>query len=82
VAPAPGAAHHYGRRRSQDEEEPGRRAVGEDSYDRWLWLTNVAIAEVVREARESHLLMNDCFRDYAVRNAAQLRDLANRHIGA
>lgn len=39
------------------------------------------IAEVVREARESHLLMNNCYRDYAVRNAAQLRDLVNRHIG-
>ena len=28
-----------------------------------------------REARETHLLMNNCYRDYAVRNAAQLRDL-------
>jgi hypothetical protein len=82
VAPVPGAAHHYARRRNRDEEEPGRRAVGEDSYDRWLWLTTVAIAEVVREARESHLLMNNCYHDYAVRNAAQLRDLVNRHIGA
>jgi uncharacterized protein YecE (DUF72 family) len=39
-----------------------------------------SIAEVVREARESHLLMNNCYRDYAVRNAAQLRDLVNLHI--
>ncbi len=27
------------------------------------------------EARESHLLMNNCYRDYSVRNAAELRDL-------
>jgi hypothetical protein len=47
-----------------------------------LCLTNIAIAEVVREARESHLLMNNCYGDYAVGNAAQFRDLVNRHIGA
>ena len=28
-----------------------------------------------RAARESHLLMNNCYRDYGVRNAAQLREL-------
>lgn len=33
------------------------------------------IAEVARHARESHLLMNNCYRDYGVRNAAQLREL-------
>lgn len=33
------------------------------------------IAEVAGEARESHLLMNNCYRDYGVRNAAQLREL-------
>jgi uncharacterized protein YecE (DUF72 family) len=33
------------------------------------------IAEHVREAKETHLLMNNCYRDYAVRNAAELRDL-------
>jgi uncharacterized protein YecE (DUF72 family) len=33
------------------------------------------IVEHVGEAREAHLLMNNCYRDYAVRNAAQLRDL-------
>lgn len=33
------------------------------------------IAEIAREARETHLLMNNCYRDYAVRNAAQLREL-------
>jgi uncharacterized protein YecE (DUF72 family) len=33
------------------------------------------IREVVEEARETHLLMNNCYRDYSVRNAAQLRDL-------
>ncbi|MBV9605844.1 MAG: DUF72 domain-containing protein [Solirubrobacterales bacterium] len=34
-----------------------------------------SIAEHAAEARETHLLMNNCYRDYSVRNAAQLRDL-------
>jgi uncharacterized protein YecE (DUF72 family) len=33
------------------------------------------IAQHAGEARETHLLMNNCYRDYSVRNAAQLRDL-------
>jgi uncharacterized protein YecE (DUF72 family) len=33
------------------------------------------IAEVALQARQSHLLMNNCYRDYGVRNAAQLREL-------
>jgi uncharacterized protein YecE (DUF72 family) len=33
------------------------------------------IAKAATEAREAHLLMNNCYRDYSVRNAAQLRDL-------
>ena len=32
------------------------------------------LAELAGEARETHLLMNNCYRDYSVRNAAQLRD--------
>jgi uncharacterized protein YecE (DUF72 family) len=34
-----------------------------------------SIAEHVPAARETHLLMNNCYRDYAVRNAAELREL-------
>lgn len=37
------------------------------------------IAELTQEARETHLLMNNCYRDYAVRNAADLRDLLERY---
>jgi uncharacterized protein YecE (DUF72 family) len=33
------------------------------------------VAELAHEARETHLLMNNCYRDYAVRNAGELRDL-------
>lgn len=33
------------------------------------------IAEVVGQAGESHLLMNNCYRDYGVRNAAELREM-------
>jgi uncharacterized protein YecE (DUF72 family) len=32
------------------------------------------VAETALQAREAHLLMNNCYRDYAVRNAAELRD--------
>jgi len=39
------------------------------------------IAEHLTEARESHLLMNNCYRDYSVRNAAELRDLLARYAG-
>ena len=33
------------------------------------------IARAVEQAGESHLLMNNCYADYGVRNAAQLREL-------
>ncbi len=39
------------------------------------------IAEHVTEAGETHLLMNNCYRDYSVRNAAELRDLLARYAG-
>jgi uncharacterized protein YecE (DUF72 family) len=39
------------------------------------------IAEHVAEARETHLLMNNCYRDYAVRNADELRDILMRRFG-
>jgi uncharacterized protein YecE (DUF72 family) len=39
------------------------------------------IAEHASEARETHLLMNNCYRDYSVRNADQLRDLLARYAG-
>ena len=34
-----------------------------------------ALVQTAQQAREAHLLMNNCYRDYAVRNAAELRDL-------
>jgi uncharacterized protein YecE (DUF72 family) len=39
------------------------------------------IAEHAAEARETHLLMNNCYRDYSVRNASQLRDLLASYSG-
>jgi uncharacterized protein YecE (DUF72 family) len=39
------------------------------------------IAERASEANETHLLMNNCYRDYAVRNADELRDLLARYGG-
>jgi uncharacterized protein YecE (DUF72 family) len=40
------------------------------------------LAEHAQEARETHLLMNNCYRDYAVQNAAELRELLQRSAGA
>lgn len=39
------------------------------------------IAELAGEAAETHLLMNNCYRDYGVRNAAELRELLERSAG-
>ncbi|MDQ6819073.1 MAG: DUF72 domain-containing protein [Actinomycetota bacterium] len=36
------------------------------------------VAKAAAQAAETHLLMNNCYRDYAVRNATQLRDLLAR----
>ena len=36
------------------------------------------IAEHVADARATHVLMNNCYRDYSVRNAAEIRDLLAR----
>jgi uncharacterized protein YecE (DUF72 family) len=33
------------------------------------------VAPAAEQAAETHLLMNNCYRDYSVRNAAELRDL-------
>ena len=37
------------------------------------------IGEIAQAVRETHLLMNNCYRDYAVRNAGELRDLLARY---
>ena len=39
------------------------------------------IVEHAREARETHLLMNNCYRDFSVRNASELRDVVARYAG-
>jgi uncharacterized protein YecE (DUF72 family) len=39
------------------------------------------IAEHASDAQETHLLMNNCYRNYAVRNAAELRDLLSSYSG-
>jgi uncharacterized protein YecE (DUF72 family) len=36
------------------------------------------VASTAEEAAETHLLMNNCYQDYSVRNAAELRDLLDR----
>lgn len=44
-------------------------------------MTNPEPAQHASEARETHLLTNNCYRDDAVRNAGQLRDLLAGHAG-
>jgi uncharacterized protein YecE (DUF72 family) len=39
------------------------------------------IAQAAEHADETHLLMNNCYRDYSVRNAAELRDVLG-HLGS
>ena len=50
--------------------------------DRELEELAAPISEHVPEARETHLLMNNCYRDYAVRNAAELRDMLVERLRA
>jgi uncharacterized protein YecE (DUF72 family) len=38
------------------------------------------LADTAQQARETHLLMNNCYRDYSVRNAAQLRELLEQRL--
>jgi uncharacterized protein YecE (DUF72 family) len=39
------------------------------------------LADVTEQAHETHLLMNNCYRDYAVRNAVDMRDLVAKFAG-
>jgi uncharacterized protein YecE (DUF72 family) len=39
------------------------------------------VAELAGDVRETHLLMNNCYRDYAVLNAARLRELVAEESG-
>jgi uncharacterized protein YecE (DUF72 family) len=39
------------------------------------------LAELAGDVRETHLLMNNCYRDYAVLNAARLRELVAEESG-
>jgi uncharacterized protein YecE (DUF72 family) len=60
---------------------PSRTAAERFRYlysDRELTELAEPVARAATEAREAHLLMNNCYRDYAVRNAAELRDLLAR----
>ena len=66
---------------------PGRAAlVRRPSVFRYLYsegeLRELAqpIRELAAEVQESHLLMNNCYRDYGVRNAVQLRDLLSSRV--
>jgi len=38
--------------------------------------------EVASEARETHLLMNNCYRDYSVTNAARLGEILAKYVRA
>lgn len=63
-----------------DETWSGRTRTAAERF-RYLYaedeLEEIAneLASVAERAQESHLLMNNCYRDYGVRNATQLREL-------
>ncbi len=61
---------------SRSAAERFRYLYSEDELDQLA----EPIATSAQEARESHLLMNNCYRDYAVHNAAQLRNLIQSHV--
>jgi uncharacterized protein YecE (DUF72 family) len=62
---------------SRSAAERFRYLYSDDELEQFV----APIADHAGEARETHLLMNNCYRDYSVRNAAQLRDLLERHDG-
>ena len=64
--------------RDDDAWTTGRSAAERFRYrysDRELRDLAAGAAELAGEVRETHLLMNNCYRDHAVRNAATLREL-------
>ena len=48
-----------------------RYEYSEDELKEWA----PRIREVADQTRETHVLMNNCYRDFAVNNARQLADL-------
>src|SRR6478736_6266719 len=46
--------------------------------DRDVWVRKVEA--LATEARETHVLMNNCYQDYAVRSARELGDLLDLHL--
>ena len=56
----------------------GRRAVPLPLLERRARGARHPIADVSGEVARVHLLMNNCYRDFGVRNAAQLRDILTR----
>ncbi|HLI60717.1 MAG TPA: DUF72 domain-containing protein [Solirubrobacteraceae bacterium] len=66
-----GRANDTWKGRTRTAAERFRYLYSEDELEE---LAN-ELAPVAESARESHLLMNNCYRDYGVRNAAQLREL-------
>jgi uncharacterized protein YecE (DUF72 family) len=61
---APSAAERFRYLYSRQELEELAEPILEHAYD----------------AHETHLLMNNCYRDYSVRNAAELRELLARRL--
>ena len=58
-------------RKNVSASERFRYLYSQDELQEWVG----PIAELSEQTRETHVLMNNCYRDYAVNNARQLGDL-------
>jgi len=75
---APLAIVRFHGRNAENWKKPGLTAAERFEYDyskRELEPWVPKIEELATQARETHVVMNNCYRDYAVNNARQLADL-------
>jgi uncharacterized protein YecE (DUF72 family) len=63
--------------KAETASERFRYDYGKEELAEWV----PRIGELASQTRETHVLMNNCYRDFAVRNARELGDLLDLDIG-
>jgi uncharacterized protein YecE (DUF72 family) len=63
--------------KSETASERFRYDYSKDELNEWV----PRIEDLSSQARETHVLMNNCYRDFAVRNARELGDLLDLDLG-
>ena len=63
--------------KSETASERFRYDYSKDELAEWV----PKVEELSRQARETHVLMNNCYRDFAVRNARELGDMLDLDLG-